>query len=496
MTLAARARHSAIPVALFALAALAALGAGPSPASAGAFRIVFRGEGRSETVETVDVGGVTYFSVADLSRACGAVRHWNPENGKLTLSVNGHRVSASADNQFVRCDDEVRNLRLPLLREPGGLWAPPAYLTDALAWAIDSDVTWDAATASVNVLTHGVVVTSASLEDLGSGTALILGLSGQAEFSADQVDGTIEILVREAGLSDSLDLPGGAGLILGISAQRLRSGVLVTARLSEGAGGYGTDMRANPTRIEVVVERSANGQATTEGKRPPAGREDEHGVERVIDTVIIDAGHGGSDAGAWVASGLFEKDVALEFARELRRAFEREKFHVLTTRENDETVPLKRRAESANLAEADVFVSVHCGASPSAAAGGIRVSCCARAPSPSARGRWREGGARSSSGPSRWDRAQDAVAPVSRDLAVAVRGRVAATPLTGRPEVQSGDFVVLSGCSMPAIMVEIGFATNAADGRRLADETWREGLAKAIAKGVSDFKADTTRRDL
>jgi N-acetylmuramoyl-L-alanine amidase len=85
---------------------------------------------------------------------------------------------------------------------------------------------------------------------------------------------------------------------------------------------------------------------------------------------------------------------------------------------------------------------------------------------------------------------------VSRSLAVAVRGRVAATLLAERPETQSGDFVVLSGCSMPAIMVEIGFATNAADGRRLSDETWREGLAKAIAKGVSDFKADTTRRDL
>lgn len=479
-----------------ALLALAMLGAG-SPAGAGTFRIVFRGEGRAETVETLDVDGVTYFSVADLSRASGAVRHWNPLNGKLTLSVNGHRISASADNQFVRCDDEVRNLRLPLLREPGGLWAPPAYLTDALAWALDSDIAWDAATASVSVMTHGVVVTSASIEDLGSGTALVLGLSGQAEFSADEVDGAVEILVREAGLSDSLDLPHGVGMIRSITVERMRSGVLVTARLSEDSGGYGTDLRANPYRLEVVVEKAASGKARPERVQPSAGRENGHGVERVVDTVIIDPGHGGSDAGAWVASGLFEKDLNLEFARELRRALEREGFHVLTTRENDETVSLKRRAETANLAEADVFVSVHCGASQSELARGVRLSCCARTPRPSARGRWREGGgARSSSGPSRWDRAQDVVAPVSRDLAVAVRGRVAATLLTERPETQSGNFVVLSGCSMPAIMVEIGFATNAADGRRLSDEAWREGLARAIAKGVSDFKADTTRRDL
>jgi N-acetylmuramoyl-L-alanine amidase len=478
-----------------AMLALATLGAG-SPAEAGTFRVVFRGEGRVETVETLDVGGVTYFSVADLSRATAAVRHWNPENGKLTLCVNGRRISASADNQFVRCDDDVRNLRLPLLRGPGGLWAPPAYLTDALAWALDSDITWDAKAASVSVMTRGVVVTSAAIEDLGSGTALVLGLSGQAEFSADEVDGTIEILVRGAGLSDSLDLPHAAGLIGGVTAERMRSGVLVTARLTDGAGGYGTDLRANPYRLEVVVERAAGGKAVPERAPPSPGGENGHGVERVVDTVIIDPGHGGSDAGAWVPNGLFEKDLDLEFTLELRRALEREGFHVLITREDDETVPLKRRAETANLAEADVFVSIHCGAAQSELVRGIRVLCRAQAQRPSARGRWREGGSRSAAGQSRWDRAQDAVAPVSRDLAAAVRGRVAAALQTDRPEIQSGDFVALSGCSMPAIMVEIGFATNAADGRRLSDETWRAGLAKAIAKGVSDFKADTTRRDL
>lgn len=495
MTRSARTRFRTLSAALLVLAMLAALGAG-SPVVAGMFRIAFRAEGRAETVETLDVGGVTHFSVADLSRACGAVRHWNPLTGKLTLVVNGHRISASADNQFVRCDDDVRNVRLPLLREPGGLWAPPAYLTDALAWALDSDITWDAAAASVSVMTHNVVVTSASIVELGSGTSLVLGLSRQAEFSADEVDGAIEILIREAGLSDSLVLPYGGGLIRGVAAERLRSGVLVTARLSEDAGGFGTGLRANPQRLEVVVERARGGKAAFEPERQPEQREPRHGVDRVIDTVIIDPGHGGSDAGAWVVSGRFEKDVNLEFARELRRALEREGFHVLTTREDDETVRVKRRAETANLVEADVFLSVHCGASPSELARGVRASYCARAQRPSAWGRWLEEGARPPAGPSRWDRAQDAVVPASRDLAAAVRGRVAAALPSERPEVGSGDFVVLSGCSMPAMMVEIGFATNAADARRLSDETWMEGLARAIAKGVSDFKADTTRREL
>jgi N-acetylmuramoyl-L-alanine amidase len=76
-------------------------------------------------------------------------------------------------------------------------------------------------------------------------------------------------------------------------------------------------------------------------------------------------------------------------------------------------------------------------------------------------------------------------------LAQAVRGRAALR--AERPEIQVGEFAGLAGCSMPAVMVEVGYLTNAADARLLADRQWREGLARAIASGVSDYRDDTTR---
>jgi len=486
VTVTVRACARAAP-ALLAAALLAAAGLA-SPAAAGAFRIVFAGEGRYDTVETTTVDGVPYFRVADLARATGAVRHWNPENGKQTLVLNGHRISASADNRFVRCDGEVRNARLPMLREPGGLLAPPAYLTDALAWALDSDVSVDAEAAAVTVMTHGIVVTSASIEDAPSGTALVLGLSEKAEFFAGEIEGAVEVLVRARGISDSLFLPAGDGLIRSVTMERLRSGVLVTARLTADAGGYATALRADPPRLEVVVERADDGSETRQ--QQPSGRDDGHGVERAIDTVVIDPGHGGGDEGARGTVGVVEKDISLLFAAELRHALEREGFHVLMTRDVDETVALTSRAEKANLAEADLFISVHCGASLSADARGVLVSCCPEARRSGALGRWRES-ARGGRAASRWNRAQDAFAGASRELAEAVRGRAALR--VERPEIRIGEFAGLAGCSMPAVMVEIGFVTNAADARLLTDREWREGLARAVASGVSDFRADTTR---
>lgn len=479
------------PLALAALAVLGSL----SPASGGAFRMVFRAEGRAETVETVERDGVTYFSVADLARASGAVRHWNPQNGKLTLSVNGRRISASADNRFVRCDDSVRNLRLPLLRGRGDLWAPPAYLTDALAWALDSDVTWDAEAALVSVMTRRVVVTSAAIEESGDGATLAIGLSGQAEFSTDLSEGVLEVLIRAAGVSDSLALPHGSGLVRGVAVQRLRAGVLVTAALSGDAGVHSTVLRADPTRLEVSVARGARGAAESPAREPRAATDvRRHGLDEVIDTVIIDPGHGGSDLGAWITAGYFEKDLSLAFARQLRPALEREGFHVLMTRDQDDTVPLKQRAETANLAEADILLSVHCGASFSTGAAGPLISSCGRARRATTLAHWSTTGRSGRGGAARWDRVQDRYAAASGDLVAAIRRRVALR--AARPATQTGDFATLSGCSMPAVMVEIGFVTNAADARLLADVSWREGLASAVAAGVSDFRADVTREGL
>lgn len=75
--------------------------------------------------------------------------------------------------------------------------------------------------------------------------------------------------------------------------------------------------------------------------------------------IAIDPGHGGEDAGVATSSGVFEKDlnlaVSLELARELQAAGAR----VVLTREDDSTVTLYRRAEIANLAGADIFISIH-----------------------------------------------------------------------------------------------------------------------------------------
>lgn len=79
-----------------------------------------------------------------------------------------------------------------------------------------------------------------------------------------------------------------------------------------------------------------------------------------LSTVVIDAGHGGSDCGATYGK-LYEKDivldVALRFGKKIKKAFPA--INVVYTRETDVLIPLDARGAIANKAKGDFFISIH-----------------------------------------------------------------------------------------------------------------------------------------
>ena len=88
-------------------------------------------------------------------------------------------------------------------------------------------------------------------------------------------------------------------------------------------------------------------------------------------TVVIDAGHGGSDRGVLSASGIMEKDITLAIAKLVKEQAATRNLRVILTREGDELpVPgnvnasLKKRAALAATNDAGLFVSLHVSASP------------------------------------------------------------------------------------------------------------------------------------
>ncbi|MCK4409734.1 MAG: N-acetylmuramoyl-L-alanine amidase, partial [Candidatus Eisenbacteria sp.] len=429
-------------------------------------------------------------------------RHWNPRTSKMSLAVGIHRVSMASDSQFVALDGEPINVHRPVVVRKGEYWVPGRFLTRALGLAVNSEITVHGAGAAISVVKLGALVMSVGLEERPGTTVAVVALNDRAEFAVRSRErGRIDFFLSGAALLDSLDVLEGVGLVSSVELAETEAGVNAVVRVAPSATAYDAQMHTNPPRLEVIVvaerEQSVPSPLLKGMKNLlGTGAGPFEALDDGVVTVMIDPGHGGADSGRAGRSGLLEKDVALAIAERIAPHLRREGFYVFMTRSSDSRVPLKRRAEIANLAGADIFVSIHCGAWHSASASGFRVSYYVPTPddvvdksSAGTRGlrRGSHGVRRGGVGDLRWGGLQENLTDESRALARAVRGRMSGALPNYDRGVGGADLAVLAGCAMPAILVEAGFITNASDAALLADAGFQEDVAGAIARGLVEY---------
>ncbi len=187
-------------------------------------------------------------------------------------------------------------------------------------------------------------------------------------------------------------------------------------------------------------------------------------------TVVIDPGHGsiysgkGYDPGAIGATGLRESDVVLDIGKRVEKLLTDQGIKVLMTRSGDTNLSLEDRANIANQANADAFVSIHANASVSSTLNG--TSTYFYAPS----GSNLEG-----------QRA------VRKKLAESIQNQLLAVLGRKNLGVREENFAVLRCTSVPSVLVETAFISNNEEEILLADEQFREQAAQAIAQGIMEF---------
>jgi len=265
-----------------------------------------------------------------------------------------------------------------------------------------------------------------------------------------------------------------------------------TARASEPAPA------AEP---KVDVAAAGPGRTRLAPPQPPAQPDWD---ERAVRRIVIDAGHGGKDPGALGADKLREANVVLAIARNLRRELVARGFEVVMTRDGDVFLPLGERTDIANQRDADLFLSVHANAAKSRKLAGVETYLLdTRYDHQTARVAARENGttvqqlselhmllASLKLGNNERYAARYANL-VQSSLIRRLRTSYADTIDLG---VKRGPFLVLFQADMPAILVEVGFVSNSAEGRRLASREFARAAAEGIADGVSAYREQQERR--
>lgn len=236
---------------------------------------------------------------------------------------------------------------------------------------------------------------------------------------------------------------------------------------------------------------------------------------RVKRRVVVDAGHGGPDNGMTGPIGgrqkIREKDITLAVSHELARSLRRQGVEVVMTRTTDTLIGLYDRGPIANESGGDLFLSIHVNAAnlrwrrPGDARGfetyflaeaktederrvermeneAIRFETAAQAPK---------------NDPLSFiihDMAQNEHLRESQELAAAVQDGLARVHPGPSRGVKQAGFVVLTTAFMPAVLVEIGFGTNAAEAQYLATPARQREIADAIANATIAYLEAYERR--
>ncbi len=219
--------------------------------------------------------------------------------------------------------------------------------------------------------------------------------------------------------------------------------------------------------------------------------------------IVIDAGHGGQDPGA-AGQDAHEKDLTLAAARALRDRLEREgRYKVVLTRDSDVYVGLQDRVRVARRANADLFISLHADSGTSADLRGATVYTLSEQGASRAANQVLEKanwispalpGADAQVNRILLDLTQRETRNRSSEFAETLLERIAdKAPLLRRSHRDAG-FMVLLAPDVPAVLLEMGFITNAADERRLADGGERRRLMDGVAQAIDTyFAADTLK---
>src|SRR5213080_561300 len=174
-------------------------------------------------------------------------------------------------------------------------------------------------------------------------------------------------------------------------------------------------------------------------------------TSKTFNTVVVDAGHGGKDSGAYRRYGPAEKIVALDVAQRLNRKLRESQLKTVMTRSSDVFIELNDRVAIENAQKNSIFVSIHFNDSRRRGIRGFETY---------------------------YHSAN------SSDLAHRIQSKLMTIPHSANRGVHTANFRVLRLAKYPAVLVECGFLSNRLEGGEARDSEYRTALADRIAEAI------------
>jgi N-acetylmuramoyl-L-alanine amidase len=457
------------------------------------------------TLDTWQEEGITYVRATEFFGALGGSVDFGPYPAAATVQLRGHRILLYHNSPFVRMDQTVFSLSVPAKLHEGDVAVPVATTAELLGLVLGLRYRWNSEVGLLTFYQSDVTVGPVVGELKRNGLIIDIRTDGPVAYEVfPSMDGWLNISIPGAkrGQLDFNRRPF-SRYIWEFKSYQFDEAVQLSFRLHPDRVTWEHRIATDPYRIEVTLIDTTFELDSTDapgllspGMAPSTGLDTDP-----MDVIVVDAGHGGEDLGAVGPRGTREKDVVLGVALELARLLESDPdFTVILTRDDDTFIPLKRRAEIANEANADVFISLHANSAPRKSARGFETFFLSAAKSDEARAteqlenaslRFEESRENSDTDDLDFiltDLLQNQFLVESADLAQTIQREFGETFKGPDRGVNQAGFLVLYHAYMPAVLVETGFVSNRQEESWLKKKSTHERMAESLYRSILTFR--------
>jgi N-acetylmuramoyl-L-alanine amidase len=417
----------------------------------------------------------------------------------LTVSYKGRTVVLTPDQSMASVSGRLITLPAPPAKVNNRWMVPVDFISRALLPIYDQRLELRRPSRLLIVGDLRVPHVTIRQEQIGPAARVTIESTPRANTAVTQ-DSNQRLSVKfDADVIDAA-LPAGQspGLIQGF---RALDNTTIAIDLGPRYASFRASTQVADANARTVIDLLSNQTdtaptpATTQAEPPPSELPAIVAATPSVRTLVVDAGHGGDDLGAKGAGGTTEKDVTLAIARRLKGAVEaRLGLRVLMTRDDDRSVLVSDRTAMANNSKADMFISLHANASFRDAVSGATVYVAAFDSDQVTSSKVASERLPALGGGLRdielvpWNLAQirhKDQSDVFANLVVeALKDHV---PLAPKP-VEHASLRVLESANMPAVLVEVGYLSNAAQEKLIASSDFQSAIVLGLVDAIVRYR--------
>ena len=464
----------------------------------GEIHVFNRSAGTESEIKTLPKSKLIYISAKDLARSFTSKLYENTERKKLVLYIAGRKIKISGNSSYIMIDDKPYQMPQITRVESNDLYVPAEDFLGILKATILPGINFDSRKEFLDIDIIRFNITGIHIDVKSNGT--IIRLTTKKPFSERNISSFINkhgwyYLTVAGAMVDTTTLNAGLsrGVVRRIESDQIGKTAQVAFKLGKEVISHEWYQSLDPNEIVITL-------------RTPLGKVDEY-IEDVkerwrLDTVVLDAGHGGKDPGSQGKYGTKEKDVVLDITKRVGRLLEKNAgIKVVYTRDEDVWVPIIDRTKMANDANGKLFVSVHANSNKNRKIQGFETYLLRPGKSEDAiEVASRENAViKLEEKTGQYDNltgenlimatmAQSMFMKESEDLAAIIQMELDKRLNTPNRGVKQAGFYVLIGASMPNVLVEVGYLSNPAEEKKLKQAVHKQRIAESIYEGIKHFK--------